>query len=232
MARRDWLKAYFRLRRAAIKDLRRDVRANLTLMGRNAVLELETGARDAATLIPAQAGDDLGRVVVSRLEPLSDDLVAAAVDSYAALPDAVTIDASDIFDRAGQRMVDVTDRLRNRVGEIVADGVTRDLPLSDIADGIQELVDSPSRALTVARTEVATAGNETVARAWTAAGVEDVTISDGLNCGWRSHGDSLKADGLVRAVAEFERRPIAHPNCQRTAYPLVNSPMEIVNRPD
>ena len=221
MARRDWLKAYFRLRRAAIKDLRRDVRATLTLMGAAAVLELEAGARDAATLIPVQAGDDLGRVVVSRLEPLGDDLVAAAVDNFKSLPDAITVDISDILDRSGQRMVDVTDRLRNRVGEIVADGIRRDLPLSDITDGIQGVLESPSRALTVARTEVATAGNQTVARAWTAAGVEEVTISDGLNCGWRSHADSQKADGLIRTVAEFGRRPIAHPNCQRTAYPRV-----------
>lgn len=222
MAKRDWALAWFRLRRRYIAGLRRDAQAQLTLMGRAAALEFEQGARDPLDLLPESGGDELGRVVVERLAALRDDAVAAALDNYASLPDRLEVDIADLLDESGARMVGVNDELRRRVGRIVAEGVRSEATISDIAARIDQLVKRPSRSLTIARTEVSTVGNRTVNRAWSEAGVERVTISDGAGCGWLTHDDALKADGLVRTVAEFDAVPISHPNCQRTGFPILD----------
>ncbi|MXW34120.1 MAG: hypothetical protein F4Z60_00260 [Chloroflexi bacterium] len=219
MAKRNWARAWFRLRRRYVRELRGDVGEQLTLMGRAAVLEFEAGARDPLDLIPEVQAEELGQVVVQRLSSMNDDVVQAALDSYDKLPETLTVDISDLLDASRQRMVGVTDEVTQTVGRIEADEIRRDLPLSDIADGIQGVVDTPWKSLTVARTETSTVGNRTVARAWQESGVEQVTISDGSECGWSSHDDSLKADGLVRTVAAFDATPISHPNCQRTGFP-------------
>lgn len=216
---RDWSRAWFRLRRRYIGEVRSDVQSQLTLMGNNAVLEFNAGARDALDLLPMQDGEELGRVVVRRLEGMSDDVVQSSLDAYASLPDELSVDISDLLDQSAARMVGVTDEVRNKVGEVVADGIRRDLSLSEIAAGIQDVVDRPWRSLMVARTETATVGNRTVARAWSEAGVERVTISDGTPCGWLSHDDPDQADGSIRTVSEFDATPISHPNCQRTGFP-------------
>ena len=40
-------------------------------------------------------------------------------------------------------------------------------------------------------------------------------VLDGPGCGWLSHDDPVKADGLIVTTQEAREHPIAHPNCRR-----------------
>jgi hypothetical protein len=51
--------------------------------------------------------------------------------------------------------------------------------------------------------------------------VRHVTIFDGAACGWLDHEDPDKANGKVVSVDEFEANPYAHPNCVRSAVPIL-----------
>ncbi len=50
-----------------------------------------------------------------------------------------------------------------------------------------------------------------------------VIVSDGRDCGWRSHRDTEKANGKVVTVDEALAHPSAHPRCQRR-FTIANGP--------
>ncbi|MFI8930585.1 hypothetical protein ACIG3E_23260 [Streptomyces sp. NPDC053474] len=51
------------------------------------------------------------------------------------------------------------------------------------------------------------------------AGVRQVEVFDGGDCGWTSHQDPDKATGTLRSVEEAAERPISHPRCHRSFGP-------------
>lgn len=53
--------------------------------------------------------------------------------------------------------------------------------------------------------------------------VKFVRVSDGPDCGWTSHGDIQKADGMVVTVDEAMNYPQAHENCRRQFHPIHDS---------
>ena len=74
----------------------------------------------------------------------------------------------------------------------------------------------------VARTEMAQSQNlGTVARYRESGIVQAVQIVDGDGCGWTSHNDGDIADGTIRSLSDFEAWPTSHPNCIRSASPVL-----------
>lgn len=51
------------------------------------------------------------------------------------------------------------------------------------------------------------------------AGVDTFECVDGSLCGWASHGDGQKANGLIVSAEMAWSQPIAHPNCRRDFLP-------------
>ncbi|WP_172387962.1 hypothetical protein [Streptomyces sp. MNP-20] len=51
------------------------------------------------------------------------------------------------------------------------------------------------------------------------AGVRQVEVFDGADCGWTSHQDPDKATGTLRSVEEAAEWPISHPRCRRSFGP-------------
>lgn len=52
-----------------------------------------------------------------------------------------------------------------------------------------------------------------------AAGVTQVEVFDGLDCGWTSHQDPDKANRTIRSLEEAAEWPISHPRCRRSFGP-------------
>lgn len=75
---------------------------------------------------------------------------------------------------------------------------------------------SPARALTIARTETATAYGHGKGLAFKQNGVGHVVISDGDD-----DEECAEADGQTWTVDEYLAEPLAHPNCQRDGEPDV-----------
>ena len=95
----------------------------------------------------------------------------------------------------------------------IADGVP-----DDEFTGLRPLVRETykGRATTIARTEIRTAQNQASAIRYEASGIQYVEILDGDDddeCG--------AANGSRWTVKEYRDNPIAHPNCTRTATPVV-----------
>ena len=84
---------------------------------------------------------------------------------------------------------------------------------------IEEVVRSPGRARVIARTEVARASAFAQINAFRRYGVRMVRISDGGACGWVTHDDPDLANGSRRRLDDYWAHPLAHPNCQRVAFP-------------
>ncbi|MEU2558457.1 hypothetical protein ABZ626_03780 [Streptomyces longispororuber] len=74
-----------------------------------------------------------------------------------------------------------------------------------------------AQAATLAKSAVAyNAGTLNRARQ---AGVRQVEVFDGADCGWTSHQDPDKAIGTLRTIEEAAEWPISHPRCRRAFGP-------------
>lgn len=78
------------------------------------------------------------------------------------------------------------------------------------------------RAETIARTETKTAQNlSSVAAYRKSEVVQALRVFDGLDCGWSSHDDPVKADGMIVSFDEAHAQPLSHPRCVRNFAPVV-----------
>ena len=69
----------------------------------------------------------------------------------------------------------------------------------------------------VLRTKTALAYQEGAFNQAEALGIGWMEIFDGAGCGWTSHDDPRRANGLVVPLAEARQYPISHPNCRRSS---------------
>lgn len=128
-----------------------------------------------------------------------------------------------ILTRVAERITSIDDTTRERVKGYVARGQDEGMSPGELADLVETDPSgafSAARAEMVARTESANAYAAGSALGWSEAGVTQVVIMDGEGCSWPDgHGQAPYADGMVVDLDEYEANPIAHPNCQRAAYP-------------
>lgn len=142
---------------------------------------------------------------------------------------------------AGQRIVAINEVTREAVQDVLQEGLARGLSNFEIARGVTERRDAEGnitreafrglretiaetyegRADTIARTEMALASQEAAEERYEKAGVLEVDVLDGPNCGWTEHDDPDVADSSRRSMDEARRFPIAHPNCRRIFVPII-----------
>lgn len=91
--------------------------------------------------------------------------------------------------------------------------------------GLRSVVEEvyKGRAQTIARTEIANSSNLTQVDWSRHAGYTRMRVSDGNGCGWSSHSDSRKANGMIVTLEEAAAHPTAHANCRRSMVPIVSS---------
>lgn len=94
--------------------------------------------------------------------------------------------------------------------------------VQDLAGRLRETVSdsaafSPARALTIARTETATAYNHGALLAYDQNGIDRVEVSDG-----DGDDECAEADGAIWSVDEAMGNPVEHPNCTRAFAPVID----------
>lgn len=163
---------------------------------------------------------------------IQDGYEAVALEQAAieATRHGLDFDADDPFverwftEYVGERITQIDETTRERVRDTLqaaledGEGGTA----QELAERVREAAGdaaafSPARALTIARTETAIAVNHGAGLAYQQNGITHVEISDG-------DGDEecAEADGQIWTVDEFLANPIAHPNCVRSAAPVVD----------
>lgn len=71
----------------------------------------------------------------------------------------------------------------------------------------------------VVRTKTAEAYQEGGMNQGERLGIEWWEVMDGPGCGWTSHDDPTKADGMIVPLATAREHPTSHPNCRRSTSP-------------
>ena len=121
----------------------------------------------------------------------------------------------------GERITQLDETTRDSVRDLLQSTLESHESESkqDLAGRIRDLdpyAFSPSRALTIARTETATAHGHGAGLAYQQNGIAHVEISDGDD-----DDECAEADGQIWTVDEYLAEPIAHPNCVRSAAPVL-----------
>ena len=205
-----------RLRQRTIAQMSRRIEAYMRRLGRSFATAGLSEADIAATLVEAD------RQLLALLTP---QYRAATVGVQRILTAryglATPIDLQPILDAAGQRIVTINGTARDVVRRQLRIAIELNLSDGDTERLIRGAVGDTYRAERIARTESAFATNEAAAQEYAAEGIDQVEVFDGADCGWTSHNDPLKANGRIVSVAESQRTPISHPNCQRAFAPVV-----------
>ncbi len=82
------------------------------------------------------------------------------------------------------------------------------------ANGSQHSLSSYTEMLV--RTKSAEAYHAGTMQAAEGLDIEFWEVLDGPGCGWATHDDPIKADGMIVTTDEANQYPISHPNCRRT----------------
>lgn len=85
------------------------------------------------------------------------------------------------------------------------------------ADAVKagEKAASEFRARLIAETETRNATNVDLIETAEGAGITELFVADGLECGWTYHEDPDLANGSIRSLSDARAFPLAHPRCQR-----------------
>ena len=183
----------------------------------------------AAELLPRSEDERLRRLVTA--------IMRAAIEEGAELSETLMAQARKQRDPAleallrasGTRIVAINEATRARVAALLLEADAQGLNLFQIVNGSEEFVGLrgsvvetyANRARAIGRTEMAIANQRAAHLRYLAAGVTEVDIIDGADCGWTSHDDPDLANGSRRTVQEADAFPTAHPNCTRVSLPVV-----------
>jgi hypothetical protein len=107
---------------------------------------------------------------------------------------------------------------RSRIERVLAKGIDKGWSVDVLRAELNEILDDPARAATIARTEAGYAYNRGTATNWQALGISHVRIYD--NEGPNSCEACHEANGQTWTVEHFLENLLEHPNCVRTAWPV------------
>ena len=173
------------------------------------------------------------------LEAAATEISVAVIGAMVAQYGDISLPFTDIIIQqriaeSATRVRWIDDVTRRAIRETIAEG--RAFGLSDYQvaygsrqhpefRGLRSVVEEVyrGRAQTIARTETANAANLTQIDWARNAGYTRVRVSDGSECGWSSHSDTRKANGLVVTIEEAAAYPTSHPNCVRNSVPVTSS---------
>lgn len=124
----------------------------------------------------------------------------------------------DTLSSLGKNVRSVMETTRDDIRRLVGEATEQGWSMQELAKRIREKgeISSRSRALTIARTETATATNTGALLAYNEAGVKEVEVLDG-----DEDEDCASVNGQTWTVEEAMDNPIAHPNCTRAFAPIV-----------
>lgn len=179
-------------------------------------------SRDPNRIIPESDVAILEQLILRYSQPMWDFSSGLAAE-------AVSVDPSTVINQAARarilrRATTINDTTREAVARVIDQGIADRLTDSQIADRLEGVVEQTyaGRADTIARTELAIVDQDAAHDRYREAGVGQVEIFDGPNCGWTFHDDPDKANGSIRTLNEAEDYPIAHPNCVRASAPVID----------
>ena len=239
----DLRDALLRLHAARTRELDAPLRRLLIAAAERAVSQAAaavaaTGAVPEAAALYASFADDMAALTLPAAEVTAEG-VAAAINASGVLPEQVTLtDAMRILvrERATARTLEMQGTrigqwnavVRDRIGlgwtpdQIIEGGGPLPPELEGLKrPGLREILgeeDYRNQARTIARTETTYAQAESATQAYAEAGVRRVLISDGTD--WDA--ECAAANGQTWTVEFYASNPSAHPNCTRTASPIID----------
>tara|TARA_S200002703_G_scaffold159912_1_gene175454 strand:- start:20221 stop:20985 length:765 start_codon:yes stop_codon:yes gene_type:complete len=178
------------------------------------------GTSDTALLIPASDIETLNNLML-RYETAQWEFTSGVVAPL------VDVEVSEVLSPQARRDLlrrakNINDVTRDRVRGVIERGVSNRLTDAEIGSEIGEVLNSPARGRTIARTELALADQQAATDRYRAAGVQAVEVFDGSGCGWTYHDDPDKANGTIRTLRQAEAQPLSHPNCRRSFMPVTD----------
>lgn len=194
-------------------------------------LDMAKGPSEADLLPPEEDGLLLRAIIADVLELVVE--VGALAGALVGAPPFGEADPRlmAILGEAGERIRRISEETREAVREMLREAVSRGYNLYQTAygvprDGFRGIVGVVEevyrgRAETIARTEMAWAMQRAAHDRYGAAGVTEVDVWDGPDCGLRYHDDPEKVNGRRYPVGVIEEYPIAHPNCRRVSLPVL-----------
>jgi hypothetical protein len=158
----------------------------------------------------------------------ASELAAALVGGQPLTPDALGTRA--MLAQTIDQVRGITEVTRAAIRRHLAEGAARGYSPRQIAYGVPD-DDYPSlggvvesvyarRAEAIAATETQRLSALSVAETYGNAGIHEVVIRDGPQCGWAFHDDPDHANGSIRTLAEFRAYPLSHPWCIRQGFPV------------
>lgn len=124
----------------------------------------------------------------------------------------------ETLERLADDIKGVADTTKDEIRALVGRQADEGWSAEELAKQIQALGEtrSPTRAITIARTETGTAYNLGAVSAYKAGGITHVTVLDG-----EDDEPCASANGATWTLAEAEANPLGHPNCVRAFSPIV-----------
>lgn len=133
---------------------------------------------------------------------------------------------SDLLDKADVTINGLNRTSMNRLGTILGDGLDKGWSGSQIADAIESLLDDPSRALTIANTEMARAMSTASMDTYNGFGVEMVEWlhADFCNCDLCTEAEAMGPQpiGFDWSMGDGITEPPMHPNCICSIAPVID----------
>lgn len=204
-----------------------------------AIQDLSSAANMADQIVPDGFADELFEAAEDAFEDMATFSFDYAVTS---LPDVFPVDTitevgrraavNGVLDDVAAHMVAPNEIVRERVRKLIVDAAAKEHTVASVATEIEGVVGdlitkdgrfipAHKRARTIARTETAWASGKAETKAWAELKLTHVEIYDGDGCGWSGHEDPDTANGLIVTLARYESQLLSHPNCVRTAAPVV-----------
>lgn len=122
--------------------------------------------------------------------------------------------------RVGVRIKDIGRVTRERIAEVIEQGIRDGLGMAELGKAIRESTAFDElRAETIARTETAVALNTAAIESYREYDVSEVEVSDG-----DVDDPCAEANGSIWSLTEALDNPISHPNCTRDFAPLIGAP--------
>lgn len=226
-----------------------DLARFFTALARRVVARYLAGAQAGATILlrPVERKDETAidilpptevaaqqQIIIAVLEDLMrqyGEMAAAAAGGEAFAVTDPRLQA--LLTEAGDRIVRIDAETRRAVQETLTEGSARGYSSYQIAEGVpadgfsglRAVVTETyrGRARTIARTEIAEAAQAAAHDRYGAAGITEVDLYDGPECGLRNHHDPDRANGKRIVLAVARQYPIAHPNCRRVSMPVLET---------
>jgi hypothetical protein len=131
---------------------------------------------------------------------------------------------SDLLDKVGATINGLNRTTMNRLGTILGDGIERGFSGKTIGDAIDKLLNDPSRALTIANTEMARAMSTASMETYNGFGVEKVEWlhADSCLCDLCIEAEGMGPQPIGTDFGDGVTEPPMHPNCICAVAPVID----------